>query len=228
MGATTITIDPDIRAMYTPHFQIPPLESSKRKEVLNRYPRIEPLPQALIDGNGLATRGIKSTDVRSQITNKYPAHQRDVSDLLRVAVGTYQRIRQNTFQLSELPRFIADIIAIASDNGQRLAKAQLDLSINTRQQQGANSLVDREKFDVTDLNVIQESHVKAISQLSRFKYDLDKALPKGPRNTGAGRNGNGRGGRGNGNGRRPRGGRRNNGGNRDDRNNDGNRSDPNP
>ena len=136
--------------------------------------------------------------------------------MVRVIAGTFQRIRRQEIQLAQLPRIFQDLLAISSDNAQRLAKSQLEASIAARQQKGAISLLKESEFDLTDDNIIQSSHVDAISKLSKFKTQIDKALPKtqkpkrsdgfrrqpqNPRNGGGGRGGRGRGGGGRGRGR---------------------------
>jgi uncharacterized membrane protein len=178
LATTSIQIDDDVRAKYAPHLQVPPLETHVRKQILARYPKVEPLPKALKDTNGLATLGIKNQFMRNQITNKYPEHQREALDVVRVLAGLYQRIRDQEVELAELPAVLDDLLSLASDNAQRLAKAQLDASINTRQQKGAMSLVDKDKFDYKDDNIIQSSHVQAISTLAKAKSNIQRALPR--------------------------------------------------
>jgi hypothetical protein len=178
LSNSTIQIDEDVRSRYAPHLQVPPMETHVRKQIMAGYPKVEPLPKVLKDSNGLATLGIKSQFMRNQITTKYPDHQRDALEVVRVLAGTYQRIRNNDVELRELPKILEDLLSIASDNAQRLAKAQLEASINARQQKGAMSLMDEDKFDYKDDNILQSSHVLAISTLAKAKSNLQKALPK--------------------------------------------------
>ena len=236
LGSTTVRIDDDVRAKYAPHLQIPPMETHIRKQIMASHPKVEPLPKVLKDSNGLATLGIQHQFMRNQISTKYPDHQRDALEIIRVIAGVYQRIRNQEVDSSELPKIFEDLLSIASDNAQRLAKAQLDASINARQQKGAMSLLDRDKFDFKDDNIIQSSHVQAISTLAKAKANIQKALPRSqtssyqsqkPRSRGGGSRGRSNGYNGGRGGKRGRGGSRGRGRGRGQSNQDGYKADPN-
>jgi hypothetical protein len=201
-------------AAHLQHKQI--LEPAERKRTLSAYPKSNDLPSALIDSNGLAAKAVGDGQARKWALTQLPALQRETLDILRVAAtGLHMGLAmQNQQQASaeqcahHLSSVLEDVIKLACDNAQRLAKTQLETIFEAAKAKGAYALLctdpDEEGCDVDEKNdnILQAAHVDAMAEIK--KYNKSVEVPKQNNRNGGGRGGNG-GGRGGGNGWRRRG-----------------------
>jgi hypothetical protein len=168
-----LTMYDELRDDVPSHLAYARIPQGERKKILNSYAKVADLPQPLQDGNGLATRGIQNKFVKQVISTHYCKAQREALDVLKVATSALIQLKSNV-QI-DVGKILRDIVAITVDNAQSLAKQQLQLSLEARSQKASESLLSEEKIDVSDTNIIQERHVLAMSELYKFKLNVDKS-----------------------------------------------------
>lgn len=201
-----LALSDEVAAAIPLHLQYPPMESSERKKLLSRYPKIDG-PRSVADENGLASRLLKGQPNQLLITKQLPSFQKDCLDILRISASSWQKAtellqhgqKQAAGEL--LMQAIKDITSMASDNAQRIARFQLQQTFEAANVRSAYSLMDftnqEQPIDSTDNSILQQSHLDAMAELRKFQAAVDKN--KGKSNT---NNGN-RGGKGTFSGNRP-------------------------
>jgi hypothetical protein len=212
-----VDLHDDIKAAIAPHLQQSPLEDTDRKKVLSRYPKSDAFPKPIKDDNGLAGRAIPQTE-KKWVCNHLPSAQKDALDILRVAATGWQAALatpdNGPAQLDTLFTVVRDIVVLATDNAQRLARTQLKQTFELGGAKGAYSLMDlgpdSQALDERDYNILQQAHIESLQELKRYNKTVDEA--KGNNNNKSGGRGKGRGGYGNGGGWRSRGGGKGRGG----------------
>jgi hypothetical protein len=163
----------DIAKTYLPkHWQMPPMAGPDRKKILQKYKFVD-MPQQIKDGNGFATKGVKSPYVRDFLTKCSLARQRDNFDVMRMCINALIQAEESKNQIPDwVGTFVADVTRISIDNQQRTCKEQLDLALQVKGLKSAETFIEKEKLDRSQTSIFQEHHVDAIKKLVGFQKDL--------------------------------------------------------
>ena len=174
-----------LRAYIPHHLQAKPMDKDARKKALRKYHKVEGLPQALTDKNGLAAKAVGDGHARKMVLTILPNLQKESLDALRVAASglTFSdRARNDTEARRYLEQTLADVCAIISDNAQRMARTQLEMVFEATGTKGATTLHDDADLDDADPeepSILRESHVDAIKKTRKYLDGIEKAKPKG-------------------------------------------------
>ena len=237
-GGQAVVMRDDIASLVPPHLQLGSrLKKEERGRKLRKYPTYDRFPKPIEDDNKLASRVIEPN--RKLILGSFVKFQQDTLDIVRIATAALHAATDSSLNIDDavgaVREGLQDIITLAVDNAQRVAKHQLQEALKLAGAEGAYSLLGLETddpvLDTADHNIFQEAHVDAIKKFRTFssavkqqsvdKYKSNKRNQRGGRGSyGSYRNnyrGSGRGGgrgnyssgfnRGGGGGRGGRGGR---------------------
>ena len=195
-----VDLHPDVLGAIAGHLQIHPLEDGDRKRLLKPYLVLDQLPKPVKDDNGLAGKAIGSHADKKWLTTHLPNFQKDAMDVARVAASAWHTVLTANAtpeeQFTLLSTAIKDILCIATDNAQRLARTQLRQLFDASGAKGAYALMDLDPatstLDERDTNLLQQAHVEALQELKRF---AGAVTPKKQQGQGSGQrrrqNGNG-------------------------------------
>ena len=203
-----IDLRPEVRELFAPHLQLKQMDTADRKRAITGYPKSHQLPQALTDANGLAAKAVGEGPAKKWALTTLPALQREALDVLRVAaVGLHAAIsiQDGNTRINQLERTLMDVIALASDNAQRMARTQLETIFDAAGAKGAMALIslDRDQeqaveIDLGDSNILQAVHVDAMQEIKKYARAVQPERKQNLNRNGGGRGGGGgRGRRGN-------------------------------
>ena len=178
-----IQLSEEVAACVTPHLQLRPLEQSERQGIIRGYPRADDLPQAITDRNGLAAKTLYDPKDKKWVSNLLPGLQRNSLDIVRVAAAGWESSLDESVNLAERVRLlqvcIRDVLTLACDNAQRMAKHQLEATFESVGATGAYSLLnfdpDTMDFEIRDPSILQQAHVEAIRDIRSFNGSLEAA-----------------------------------------------------
>jgi hypothetical protein len=194
-----ITLHQTISDSIAPHLQSEPMDESQRKAVVNRHLKLDDLPKPIRDANGLGTRALGNTADKKWITNHLPGLQADALDVVRIAAATWHlgltsdlspEARRQLYEDS-----IKDILVVAMDNAQKMARTQLKQAFEAAGAKGAYALLDfspdSQDLEPGDTNLFQPAHVHALQELRKYNATIDSAKksdkPKFSKRGGGGR-----------------------------------------
>ena len=192
------TLHPDVAALVAPHLQLRPMDASERKRLVGSYPKCDAVPVALRDDNGLAAKAIGEGAQRKWLLTYIPQFQKDALDLLRVAsvgLSTALLIESGVQRVECLQNALRDVVTIASDNAQKLARVQLEQLFEAAGTKGASSILRTQggdddndiDIDLHDNNIVQHAHIDAMRDIRKFSTDIDNARRKpNPQRNGSG------------------------------------------
>jgi len=165
-----------------PHLQCETtLTEVERKRILGAMPEFNGFPEAIKDANGLATKAIPEGPTRKFVLTNLPKFQQDSLDILRVATGALfasESLVDDTERSQFLTARLRDVLFLAADNSQRLAKLQLKEAFKCVGVEGAYALMHLDnadpEWDVNDHTIFQEPHVKAIQKFRSLSSQLQQ------------------------------------------------------
>ena len=200
----------DIAALFAPHLQLRPMEQAERKRILSQYGKCEQLPVPLRDDNGLAGKALGGEGGHKKWALTYlQSAQKEALDILRIAalgLNAAIQLEQGPQRIQHLEHVIRDIISMAGDNAQRMARTQLEHVFEVAGVKGARSLLNPDlaedcSIDESDTNILQQAHIDAMQDIRKFHTSISQV--RGNKNNGkqggrgfkqGGRNYRGRGG----------------------------------
>ena len=197
-----IALRPEVRDLFAPHLQYKQMDAAARKRAINNYPKSHQLPQALTDANGLAAKAVGEGPAKKWALTTLPALQREALDVLRVAAVGLHAARNNSngeARIIQLEQALADVITLASDNAQRMARTQLEAIFDAAGTKGAMALINLDpdadhqvEIDIADTSILQAVHVDAMQEIKKYARAVqpEKKQPGGRGGRG-GRRGNG-------------------------------------
>lgn len=197
-----IALRPEVRELFAPHLQYKQMDASERKRTISAYPKSQQLPQALTDANGLAAKAVGEGPAKKWALTTLPALQREALDVLRVAaVGLHAARNNNNGQarIVQLEQTLVDVITLASDNAQRMARTQLETIFDAAGTKGAMALINLDpdadhqvEIDVADNSILQAVHVDAMQEIKKYARAVQpEKKQSGGRGGRGGRRGNG-------------------------------------
>lgn len=175
-----VELHPDIAGLIAPHLQCASrVKKDERGRILRKYPTFARFPEAIEDGNKLASSCLGEGANRKVILGSMVRFQQDTLDLVRIATSLLQVVSTATDNginadqiIGQLRDGLADLVVLGSDNAQRVAKHQLQEALKCAGAEGAYSLMGLESeepdLEVTDHNLFQEAHVDAIKKFKTF------------------------------------------------------------
>jgi hypothetical protein len=215
--ANSVDLHSSILGALPQHFQLQTLDAEKRRRLLAKYPKTSQLAKPLRDDNGLASGALgEHHKDRKWILTHLPQYQRDNIDALRVAATGWNHalaIQEPQERAKVLLEVLRDVAVLTADNCAKLADVQLRTVFEAAGAKGALSFLNlkpakpddlqevQPDIDIYDNNIIQQSHIEAMSDLRTFTNKLKPQGGGGRGARGGGRGGGrGYGGRGNGKG----------------------------
>lgn len=181
-SAKHVELHPSIVELFAPHLQLRPMEASDRKRILAAYPKSEQLPQPLKDDNGLAAKALGDATGRKWVLTNLAALQKDALEILRAAATGLHvacSAAEPAERLQHLEHTVRDIISLAGDNAQRMARTQLEHIFEAAGTKGARSLLGTDisdnDIDVRDANMLQQAHIDAMQDIRKFHSSVEQA-----------------------------------------------------
>ncbi len=189
-GAPGMQLDDAVLACVPPHLQQPALQPAKRKRLQAPYPRAEGLPKHLRDDNGFASKAVQDATTRKWAITSLSTFQREALDIARVAAVAWQRsssVQDPQQRVQHLQQAMRDVLVLACDNAQRMARVQLDSTFEAAGVKGTASLVDfAHDIDPDDPNILQAAHVESMQECRKFYNGVQSKNKTSDRPNGAG------------------------------------------
>lgn len=192
-----VQMDPYVARYIPKHLQQKPLQQADRKRLLKVYGHFEEgsLPKPLKDANNMAATAMGDAKDKKWVTVHAPAFQKDALDVVQVAALAMHSVADAADEAAAadiMRQALLDVLLLAGDNAQRIARVQLDRVFEAANAKGALSLIDLDGDDDLDPlndNIIQGAHVDSIGEHRKFCKALapdKKRTPNGQGRGGAG------------------------------------------